>query len=165
MEDISVQVEIGVVSKRSNLKGLHEEADINNINQCMEFVKDEEDCVKIICDNIDIFVLLTVYVFQQGCKSKVLMEASDTSQSLIDINEAVKKHAVIIPSFIDAHAFLGCNSVLTLYGVGNKTVVKHLKDKNLSMSSLWDTAASLTNVYAESTKLISLYYGFKNANS
>ena len=52
-----------------------------------------------------------------------------------------------------------------LYGVGKKAVIKHLKDQNLSLSSLGDTAASLANVYAESTKLISSCYCAKNANN
>ena len=51
-----------------------------------------------------------------------------------------------------------------LYGTGKKTVIKHLKDQNLSLSSLSDTAATFANVYAKSTKLISSYYGIKNTN-
>ena len=39
-EDISVQVESGVVSKRADLKSLYEEADTNIIKQCMAYVKD-----------------------------------------------------------------------------------------------------------------------------
>ena len=49
-----------------------------------------------------------------------------------------------------------------LYGTGKKKVMKHLKDPNLSLSSLGDIAASLANVYAKSIKLISSYYGIKN---
>ena len=45
----------------------------------MACVKDEANCVKVICDDANVFVLLTVYVFWQGCKSKVLIEAFDTS--------------------------------------------------------------------------------------
>ena len=79
-------------------------------------------------------------MFQQGCKSKVLMEAFDTGQSLIDINETAKKHAGIAPSQIDAHALSGCDSVPKLYGIGKKTVITHLKDHNLSLSNLGNTA-------------------------
>lgn len=74
---------------------MHEEADINLIKQCMTYVKDEVNCA--ICYNTDVFVLLIVYVFWQGCKSKVLMEAFDTNRSLIDTNKTDKKNAEILP--------------------------------------------------------------------
>ena len=93
------------------------------------------------------------------------MEAFDTTRSLIDINETAKKHAERVPALIGAHALSGCDSVPKLYGTGKKTVIKHLKDQNLSLPSLGDTAASFTNVYAENAKLISSCYGIKNANN
>ena len=131
----------------------------------MTFAKDEVNCVKTICDDTNLFVLLTVYVFQQGCESKVLMEAFDTSRSPIDINEASKKHTEIVPSLIRAHAVSSCDSVPKLYGIGNKTLIKHLKDQNLSLSSLGEDATSFATVYAASARLISSCYGVKNANS
>ena len=79
--------------------------------------------------------------------------------------KAAKKHAEIFPSLIGDYGLSGCNSVSKLYGIGNKTAIKHLKYQNLSMSSLGDTAASMTNVYAESAKLISSCYGVRNTNS
>ena len=50
-------------------------------------------------------------------------------------------------------------------GIGKKIAIKNLKDQNLSLSSLADTAVSLANVYAKSTKLISSCYSIKNANN
>ena len=67
------------------------ETDINIIKQCKACVKDEVYCVKIICGDSDIFVLLTVYML-----TEVLMEAFDSIRSLIDINEVAKKHAEIV---------------------------------------------------------------------
>ena len=78
------------------------------------------------------------------------MEAFGTSRPLSDINETAKKHAEILPSLIDARTLSGCNFVSKLYGTGKNTVIKHLKNQNLSLSSLGDTAASLANVYAKS---------------
>ena len=52
-----------------------------------------------------------------------------------------------------------------LYDIGKMTVIKHLIDENQSLTSLGDTAASLTNAYAKSTKLISSWYGAKSANN
>ena len=75
------------------------------------------------------------------CFGKVenLIEAFGSNQSLIDINETAKKHAEILPLPTDARAL----SVPKLYGTGKKTVIKHLKDQNLSLLSLGDTAALL----------------------
>lgn len=83
------------MSKRTDLKPLHEEADINLIKQCITSVKDEVNCA--ICYGTDVFVLLIVYVFWQGCKSKVLMEAFDTNRSLTDTNKTDKKNAETLP--------------------------------------------------------------------
>ena len=165
LTDIPVRVENGVVSKRTDPECLHEEALINIIKQCMACVKDKVNFVKVIYDDTNVFVLLTVYVFWQGCKSKVLMDAFDTSQSLIDINEIAKKDPEIISSPITANALSGFKSVPELYGIGKITVIKHLKDQNLPLSSEGDTAASLANVYVESAKLILSCYCVKNVNN
>ena len=68
-----VQAENWVVSKRTDLKSLDEEVDINIIKQHVACVKDEGNCVTVICEDTDVFVLLTVYVVSQGFKLKVLM--------------------------------------------------------------------------------------------
>ena len=68
-----VQAENWVVSKRTDLKSLDEEVDINIIKQHVACVKDEVNCVTVICEDTDVFVLLTVYVVRQGFKLKVLM--------------------------------------------------------------------------------------------
>ena len=97
----------------------------------MACFKDELNCAKVIYDNTDVFVLLTMYVLWQGCKSKVLMEVFDTTRSLIDINETAKKNSKIVLSLIGAHGLFSCNSMSKSYGIRKKTVIKHLKDQNL----------------------------------
>ena len=77
----------------------------------MACVKDETNFVKVIFNNADVFILLAVYAFREGRKSKVLMEAFDIIWSLSDINETVKKYVEIVPSLVDAHALFGCGYV------------------------------------------------------
>ena len=89
----------------------------------------------------------------------------DTNRSLIDVNKTAKTHAEILSLLTDAPVLSGCDSVSKLYDTGKKTVIKHLKDQDLSILSLGETAASLANVYAKSTKLISSYCGIKNTNN
>ena len=87
------------------------------------------------------------------------MEAFDTNRSLIDTNKTDKKNAEILPQLIDVHALSGCNFVPKLYGTGKKIIIKHLKDKNLSLLSLGDTATSWTNVCAkDKINFIVLWY-------
>ena len=61
------------------------------------------------------------------------------------------------------HSLSGCDSMPKLYD-WKEDSHKALK-RSLSFSSLEDTAASLGNVYAKSTKLIPSYYGIKNMNN
>ena len=63
LADIHVRAEYGVVSKRTDPESLHEEAPIDIIKQCMECVKGEVNFVKVICDDTDVFFLLTAYMF------------------------------------------------------------------------------------------------------
>ena len=104
--------ENSVVSKRPDLESLDEEADINIIKKYVACIKDE-----VNCGDTDVFVLLTVYVFRQGCKLKVLTEAFDASRSLNDINETAKKHAEIVPSITDDLAISCYDSVSKLHGI------------------------------------------------
>ena len=96
------------------------EADINIIKQRTACVKLEVNCVKVICDDTDVFVLLGVSVF---CKVEKLMEAFGTSRSLIHTNETAKKHDETLPLLIGAHALSSCDSVPKLCGIGKKTVI------------------------------------------
>ena len=64
---------------------------------------------------------------------KSVNEVFDTSRSLTD---TAKKHAEKVPSLIDPHALSSCDSVPKLYSTEKETVIKHLKDQNLSLSSL-----------------------------
>ena len=86
----------------------------------MVCVKLELKCEKVICDDTDTFVLLTVYVFWQGGKLKKPIKAFGTSQSLIDINETVKNYPKIFPSLTYASARSGCDSVPNLFCTGEK---------------------------------------------
>ena len=76
--------------QKNRSKKCAQEADINIIKQRMARVKLEVNCVKVICDDTDIFFLLIVYVFRQGRKFKKLLEAFSTSRFLIDISETGK---------------------------------------------------------------------------
>ena len=54
-------------------------------------------CIKIICKDTDVFVLLTVYVMKYSTASLVLMEAFTSNRSMVDINKTAKRNAEIVP--------------------------------------------------------------------
>lgn len=96
------------------------------------------------------------------------MKAFDTIRSLftaIHIEEIAKNNAELELSAIGALPLCGWDYLPKLYDIGKMTVIKHLKDQNQSLTSLGDTAASLTNAYAKSTKFIPSWYGAKSANN
>ena len=59
-----VQVEGGIATPRTDLRTTHEEADVNIIRQCLSCIEDGAKCVKVLCDDTDVFILLTVYAFR-----------------------------------------------------------------------------------------------------
>ena len=104
-----IQVEGGIATPRTDLRTTHEEADVNIIRQCLSCIEDGAKCVKVLCDDTDVCILLTVYAFRYQVQSQILMESFSSNRTLVNINETCKKHAAIVPSLIGAHAISGCD--------------------------------------------------------
>ena len=119
-EPTPIQVEDGIITPRKDLESTHEEADVNMIMQCMKCAEEGKSPIKVICDDTNVFVLLTSYVHKHSIKSSVLMESFSDDRALININARATKHESIIPSLIPAHALSGCDSVPKMYGIGKK---------------------------------------------
>ena len=129
-EDIPQEVHAGVLIKRVDLRTTHEEADVIMIQQCVTAVEEGAKCVKLICDDTDVFVLLVHFTHVLDIQSTILMEATSGKRTVININETVKKHTNIASSILPAHALSGCDSVPQLFGIGKTKVITTLK-KNL----------------------------------
>ena len=82
---------------------------------------------KSICEDTDVFVLLTAYVLKYSIESIVLMEAFASNRSMVDINKPAIKNAEIVPSLIAAHALSGCDSVPKMLGIVKKKIVSVLQ--------------------------------------
>ena len=103
-EDIPVQAESGVVSKRTDPKCLHKRLILTLSNNAW-YVKLEINWVKVISDGTDVFVLLTVYVFWQGSKSKkVICDDTDVFVLLtVYVFWKVSKSKVLMEVFGISH--------------------------------------------------------------
>ena len=64
---------------------------------------EKNGCVKVICEDTDVFMLLTVYVLKYPIESLVLMEAFASKRSMVDINKTDKRNTEIVPLLIAAH--------------------------------------------------------------
>ena len=76
-------------------------------------------------------------------------EFTKDSSTTILINEAVKKHKSIVPSMLDAHALVGCDSVPKLFGIAKIKVINALKSVSLSV---FGNPESLEAEYMDFTK-------------
>lgn len=106
-EPTPIQVVRGVVEPRDDLKSFHEEADVNIIRQCLQCAEEGGTPIKVICDDTDVFILLTAYVHKYSIESIVNMESFSSSRSTISINKTAK-NADMASSIIPAHALSGC---------------------------------------------------------
>ena len=96
-ETTPTQVQEGVAVSKNDLKSSHEEADANIVKQYTSCAMKKNRCIKIICKDTDVFVLLTVYVMKYSTESLVLMEAFTSNRSMVDINKTAKRNTKIVP--------------------------------------------------------------------
>ena len=89
--------------------------------------KKNKPMYKSICEDTDVFVLLTAYALKYSIESLVLMEAFASNRSVVDINKPAIKNAEIVPSLIAAHALSGCDSVPKMLGIVKKKIVSVLQ--------------------------------------
>ena len=61
-ETITTQVQEGMVVSRNDLKSFQEEANVNIVKQCMSCAMEKKQCIKVICEDTDVFVLNSVCI-------------------------------------------------------------------------------------------------------
>ena len=71
-------------------------ADIIIIQQVFAAVRDDDATVKVICDDTDVFVLLTYFVHKHDILSSILMEATHNERTIIDIKSVYSITAGVI---------------------------------------------------------------------
>ena len=109
----SIPVEIfkGVAIERRDLETTHEEADVIIPRQVVDAATQGSKCIKVICDDTDVFILLIPYYQQCSLTCIVLMEGTSRMRAVIEIGATAKQHADIAGQLLAAHALTGCDTV------------------------------------------------------
>ena len=150
--------------ERFDLRNTHEEADCIIIHQLKTAIDEGAQCVKIICDDTDVFVLLMHYyhLFKWNCD--VLMEGTSGERRVISIREAVGQHSADIESLLALHALSGCDTVPQMSGIGKKKALNALRKGNL-LQKLGNIDESLQSIVDEACKFITACYGVEKCSS
>ena len=127
-EDCPEESHLGEHRVRTDMRTSHEEADVLIPQQVSHLIRRGIKCLKVICDDTDVFVLLCHFYSEEKWASNVFMESFSADKSLICFKSSVNRHQDIVPYILSAHAF-GCDCVPSLFGVGKKTVIKALRKR------------------------------------
>ena len=154
---VPVEIKGGSTIMRQDMKTTHEEADVIIPQQMMNLVESGCSCVRVICDDTDVFALLLHYYKAKGVTASILMEGTSPQQAIINIGETIKKHTDIISSLLHAHALTGCDTVGSYHGIGKATAVKVLQS-GFRFEHLGDPNADIDLVVKEATRFIAACY-------
>ncbi len=157
-----MEVHRGIVINRNDLKTSQEEVDVIIIHQLCELVVNNPQCITVMCDDTDVFLLLVHHYAVQQMTCTVIMEGTSSGRTVVDIGETAKKHAAIVTQLLALHAITGCDTVAQLTGIGKITAIKTL----LAGQSLKLLGEELTkkDIAEECTQFIAACYGSKKKN-
>ncbi|KAH3755283.1 hypothetical protein DPMN_189974 [Dreissena polymorpha] len=125
---------------RVDLRTTHEEADVIIPRQVVMAIEEGAVCVKVICDDTDVFVLLLHVYLTIHLTCTVLMKGTSADRTIVDIGATTQKNK--------AHALSGCDTVARLTGIGKIKVIKQL-EKGLHLDNLGVKDASFDLVLSE----------------
>ena len=162
----SIPVEIfkGVAIERRDLETTHEEADVIIPRQVVHAATQGSKCIKVICDDTDVFILLIHYYQLCSLTCIVLMEGTSRMRAVIDIGATAKQHADSARQLLAAHALKGCDTVAFMWGIGKTKTVKVLLSgcKRLKMVN---TEMPMDEVLLEATQFVARCYGCASSES
>ena len=154
----------GVAIERRDLETTHEEADVIIPRQVLDDATQVSTCIKIICDDADVFILLIHYYQLCSLTCIVLMEGTCRIRAAIDIGATAKQHADIAGQLLAAHALMGWDTVAFMWGIGKAKAVKVLLSgcKRLKMDN---TEMPMDEVLLEATQFVARYFGCASRES
>jgi len=152
------EVSLGVLIQRGDLTTSHEEADVVMVQQAVALANQGINCMKVICDDTDVFVLLVHYYHHCKLTCQLLMEGTSSKRTVIDIGATAKQHVDIVPDILAAHVLSGCDTVPHLWGIGKSTVIKVLK-KGCTLESLGNPNGDIEDITAAATVFAAKCYG------
>ena len=128
-------------------------------------VEQGADCLSVMADDTDVYILLLRYYNQKEFNIPMFMESPIHRRQTIDIRATAKEHASILPNLLAVHRLSGCDTVAPCYGIGKMKILKTLKQGNHSLSCLGDSNANLPDVVKQATSFMLACYGVPKLNS
>ena len=160
-----VEITRGQVIPRPNIFTSHEETDNIIIQQTFMAVEQGAECLSVMADDTDVYILLLHYYNQKELNIPMFMESSVHRRQTIDIRATAKEHANILPNLLAAHGLSGCDTVAPCYGTGKMKILKTLKQGNHSLSYLGDSNANWPDVVKQATSFMLACYGVPKLDS
>ena len=77
------------------------------------------------------------------------MIATSTSRTSVDTKATAEKHSDIVDNILAAHVLSGCDTVLSLWGVKKRTIIKVLRTGKKKLETLGQREVQLDDVTAE----------------
>ena len=116
---------MGVIIPRHDLRTTHEEPDVIIVQQVPTVAMQGIGNITVICDDTDVFILLLHFYLSKNLSCSILMEGTNSQQTVINISHTAKKHQTIVPHLLAAHAISGCDTTALMYGIGKATAINN----------------------------------------
>ena len=126
-EPTPLEISGGGVMERTDLRTTHEEADVIIVLQAIHLACLGKQSIHIVADDTEIFTLLLHYYKAQNFTYNLVMIATSTSRTSVDIKATTEKHPDIDDNILAAHVLSGCDIVSSLWGVRKGTLIKVLR--------------------------------------
>ena len=128
-------------------------------------VEQGAECVSVMADDNDVYILLLHYYNHKKLNIPMFMESPIHGRQTIDIRATAKEHDKILPNLLAAHGLSGCDTVAPCYGIGKMKILKTLKQGNHSLSCLGDSNANWPDVVEQATSFKLACYGVPKLDS
>ena len=149
----------GKMEQQIRITSTPEEADVIMVNQAYDAVlQNGVGRVHVVCDDTDVFALLTFFFCKLNITEDIKMLPTDSSCNAVDIYKTVESNIDLIPSLLASCALSECDTTARYYDIAKGIVVKQLK-KGLQLLQLGDTESDSTDTLQECSEFISSCYG------
>ena len=150
--------------EEENCNVKHEEADIIMISYMLEAAKSGKECIRVVSDDTDVFLLLVYWVWKSGMKITVQMQK--WNGIVFNINETVALLGPKCQNILSVHALSGCDTVSYPYGKGKLSAFNVLKMEDLlNMEKIGNENSTQQELLAASTQFFLSLYRQKNATN
>ena len=156
-----MQVHLGIKTLCHGMSAINEEADDIIPQQVITAIEEGATHVKVISDDIDVFILLLHFYIEQSLSTTAFLEGRSSNRKIIDIGKtAEKKKKDVVLSLLAVHALSRYDSMPNSYGLGKKSVC-FLLPKYL-LQNLGEASADISDAIQEGKTFIAAHYGITN---